>query len=656
MAKTTMIQTAFLGGEISPKMLGRTDLKGYDTSTKTMTNALPFYHGGTKRRPGTFFHGAVRDSSFAVKLVPFIYSRTQSYMCVFNNSRIQFIKDGDFVETSPGVRYEITHPYTSDELNELRFAQFGNSVYFTHPNYPPKRLFRNSDTSWSLTDIAFTHRALTDYWYENAHLRFKIIANSVQYTAGSYFTVTSPGGGGAATPAFTGTGYGQMIAASKAGSPAETWTVSCVYSDMNRQEWQVTGSVSGAMSLVFKTGNYPAAIAFYQQRMFLAGTPAQPQTVWGSKAGSDLDITNFTRGPDDNDGVELTLASSSNDMILHMVPSPTDLLIMSYANEFVMSSSNGVYTPKTAIVKPQTTYGCNLVSPLRISNSAVFIQRDGRRVRAAAYDLGKGSNTAADMTVTSEHITGNGIVDMAFQQDPDFNVWLVRKDGVLVSLTYLDEQEVIAWAKHTTDGWVKAVATIPENNSDTTYVCVERLVNGVYKKYIESIDYVLKSLSDSTIFGANATAKTNWTGLSHLEGKEVVIVGDGSNMTRKVVSGGAINLDVAAKEVAIGLPYTTTIELLHPNPQVDGGTARGRQLSVHEATLIVHETVGCKVNGEKHSFSTIAQLADKAPVPFTGDYPLGQLGWSTPNNMLIEQDLPMPFTLLAVVMKVTVND
>lgn len=61
MAKIAMIQTAFLGGEISKKMLGRTDLKGYDTSTKTMTNALPFYHGGTKRRPGTFFHGEVRS-------------------------------------------------------------------------------------------------------------------------------------------------------------------------------------------------------------------------------------------------------------------------------------------------------------------------------------------------------------------------------------------------------------------------------------------------------------------------------------------------------------------------------------------------------------------------------------------------------------------
>lgn len=648
-----MVQTAFLGGETSPKLLARVDLDGYDKSCKTMTNALPFYHGGAKRRPGTFWHGEVRNSAFAVKLFPFIYSRTQSYMLVFNNGFIQFIKNGDWIEPAAGVRYEVTHPYTSDELNEVRFAQFGNSVYFTHPNHPPKKLSRTTDTSWALTNVAFIYRAVTGYFYENAWIRFQIQYNATTYTAGSTFTVTAPAGGGVPTYTFSGTGLGILVASSKAGCPAETWTFTCVSANSVRQEWSVTGSVSGTMTALWTTGNYPAAIAFYQQRMFLGGTPQQPQTLWGS---CTADYQNFTRGSDDTDGVEFTLASSSNDMILHMVGSPTDLLVMSYSNEFVMSSTGGVYTPKTALVKPQTTFGCNLVAPLRIGTSAVFVQRDGRRVRAAAYDIEKSSNTAADMTVTSEHITGSGIVDMSFQQDPDFNVWLVRKDGMLVSLTYLDEQNVIAWAKHDTDGWFKAVATIPENNSDTTYVVVERLINGIYKKFVESIDYVLQSLSDSTIYGASPTAKTLWSGLNHLEGKTVVIVADGSVATPRTVVGGSINLEIAAKDVAIGLPYTTTIELLHPNPEVPGGSAQGRPLSVHEVTLMVYETVGCHVNGVVVAQDRLKQKLNKAPVPFTGNITLGQLGWSYPNNLKVEQRLPMPFTLLGVVMKVVVGD
>ncbi len=651
--KTVMIQSAFLGGETSPKLLARVDLKGYDTSCKTMTNALPFYHGGAKRRPGTFFHGEVRNSAFPAKLIPFVYSRTQSFMCVFNHGFIQFIRNGDFVESSPGTRYEVSHPYTDDELNEIRYAQFGSSVYFVHPNHRPKRLFRVADTNWTFADVAFVFRALTNFWYENSNVRFKILSNSVQYTVGSAFTITSPGGGAACTSTFSGTGLGVVIATSKAGSPAEVWTATCIYADSVRQEWTVTGSVSGTLTTLFKTGNYPSAIAFYQQRMFLAGTPNEPQTLWGS---ATADYVNFTRGADDTDGVELTLASSSNDMILHLASSPTDLLILTYSNEFIMTSTGGIYTPKTALVKPQTTYGCNLVAPLRIGRSVVFVQKDGARVRNVAYDITSSSNAASDMTISSEHITGPGIIDMSFQQTPDFNVWLVRKDGLLVSLTYLDEQEVIAWAKHETDGLVKAVSTIPENNSDTTYLVIERTINGTPRKYIESIDYVLKSLTDSTVFGAGVEAKKHWTGLGHLEGKTVAVVADGSNATPQVVTSGAIDLEIAAKEVAIGLPYTTKIELLHPNPQVDGGTAQGRQLSVHEVVLRVHETVSCKVNGEIVTFDNFKAKLDQPPVPFTGDKKLSQMGWSTPNNLKIEADLPMPFTILGVIMKVTVGD
>lgn len=658
-SKTAHIQTSFTGGESSPKLLARVDNEGYNNSVKTMLNALPFYHGGTKRRPGLFYVNSVRNSSFAVKLVPFIYSRTQSYVCVFNNSYIQFIKNGEFIESAPGVRYEIAHPYTSDELNEIRYAQFGNSVYFVHPNHPPKVLSRTSDVSWSFTNIAFIYRALTEYWYENANVRFKIIPTdpTVPYKSGQSFTITSPGGGGACTYTFnaaaTTPATGLMVVSSKLGSPAETWTVTCVYADSLRQEWSVTGSVSGSMIVQWKTGNYPAAIAFYQQRLFLGGTPLQPQTVWGSVVS---DFVNLTRGADDSDGVELTLASSSNDMILHLVGSPSNLLVMSYANEFVMDANGSVYTPKTAMVRPQTTHGCNLVSPLRIGHDVVFIQRDGRRVRSIAYDIEKSSNSARDLTVVSEHITSSGIIDMAYQQDPDAVVWMVRQDGKMVSLTYLDEQSVVAWAQHSTDGDFKAVCSIPENNSDRTYVVVERVINGVVKKYIESIDYLYSALTDCAAFGSSVTPKTSWTGLGHLEGKTVKVVGDGSMLQDRVVVGGAINVERAVSEIQIGLQYDVLVELLHPNPNVDGGTSQGRQMSVHEVVLRLYETIGCTVNGVDIPFTQVGDPMDQVPQPFTGDKMVKTTGWRTPNNLRIEHKLPHPFTLLGCVLKLVVTD
>lgn len=650
--KMNIIQTAFLSGETSPRLLARVDEKLYQYAVKTLHNGIPFYHGGVNRRPGLFWIDEVRNSAKKVKMVPFIYSRTQSYVAVFNDGKIQFIKNGSFIESAPDTRYEITHTYTEDELNEIRFAQFGNIVYFTHPNHPPQKLVRSTDTSWALTDITFIHRALTGEWFENSYVRFKIIAGSTAFLAGDTWTFTVASGV-AGTPSKTGTGNGLMVAAGVSGAPDETWTVTCVYADNLRQEWSVTGSVSGSAVHTFRTGNYPTAIAFYQQRLWLAGTPLEPQTVWMSQLG---DFTNLTTGTADYDGAVIQLASSSNDLILHLVASSSNLLVMSYANEFVITSTSGVYSPSTISAKPQTSHGCNLVSPLRIGHDVIFCQRDGRRVRSVVFDLEKSANTARDLTIISEHISGDGIIDMTFQQDPDFVVWSVREDGALLSLTYLDEKETVAWARHTTDGDVLGVCSIPENNTDRTYVVVERTINSVKKRYIESIDYLYQSNTDSSIFGFSGTAKTNWDGLDHLEGKTVDIVADGSVVAQKVVTSGEINLDVPAESIEVGLPYTTTVELLHPNVEMTGGSSQGRQTSVHKVILRLQDTVGARVNDVDIPWLRVGDPMDTPPEPFTGDKSVAATGWRSPINIKIEQVLPKPFTLLGVILHLTIND
>ena len=652
MARTATIQTNFTAGETSPRLLARVDLDAYKNACKTLTNGLPFYHGGVKRRPGTVWVEEVKDSTQPVRMIPFIYSRTQSYLAVFNDSYIQFIKNGEFIESSPGTRYQIAHTYTDDELNEIRFAQFGNTVYITHPLHPPAKLTRTTDTSWSLANVAFIHRAITDQWFENSFVRFKIISGSTPFLAGDDFTVVVASGV-AGTPTPTGTGNGVMVISALAGAPNETWTVECVYADLLRQEWTVTGSVSGSPVHTFSTNNYPTAICFYQQRLWLAGTPAEPQQIWASAVN---DFTNLTVGVSDTDGILLQLASSSNDLILHLAAGSSNLLVMTYANEFALGATSDVYTPSSMIARPQTSHGANLVNPLRIGHDVVFCQRDGRRIRSMAYDIEKSANTARDLTVVSEHITEGGVIEMAFQQDPDFVVWMVLNDGTFLSLTYLDEQEVVAWAKHTTDGLVENVCTIPESNSDKTYLVVQREIDGVDVRYIEWIDYELDAQTDCAIFGYNAVATDTWAGLDHLEGMTVSVIADESVHPDVVVTGGSITLQYDANNVEIGLPYTTTIELLHPNPDVTGGTAQGRQTSIHEVILRLQNTVGCRVNGVDQSFLSIGDPLDTPPPLFTGDKKVTLTGWRSPNNILIEQTLPRPFTLLGVILKLTVND
>jgi hypothetical protein len=56
--------------------------------------------------------------------------------------------------------------------------------------------------------------------------------------------------------------------------------------------------------------------------------------------------------------------------------------------------------------------------------------------------------TANELSILAEHITDSGIVDMAFQRNPDPILWLVRDDGTLLSMTYDPKQDVVAWARH----------------------------------------------------------------------------------------------------------------------------------------------------------------------------------------------------------------
>ena len=91
----------------------------------------------------------------------------------------------------------------------------------------------------------------------------------------------------------------------------------------------------------------------------------------------------------------------------------------------------------------------------------------------------------------SEQATESGIIELAYQQEPDSVVWSVRTDGLLTTTTYKREEQVIGWARHViggTDAVVERIATIPGDlDEDQVYMVVRRTINGATKRYIEFI-------------------------------------------------------------------------------------------------------------------------------------------------------------------------
>jgi hypothetical protein len=218
----------------------------------------------------------------------------------------------------------------------------------------------------------------------------------------------------------------------------------------------------------------PAAIAFWQQRMVLGGFDNGPANLLLSNAGQIQDfLTNPLLAPNDDDGIDVALSAVEHEEIRAIVPA-ADLLVFTSRGEWVIWGEGDVVAPRTLRAKRNSGRGIGNVPPLSIGSHLLFISRSG-----AIYALAKNSNSGvwdqADLTARASHLfDGHTIVDWAYQQRPDSVVWCVRDDGVLLSLTYRPEAGVVAWAKHTTKGLVKAVAVVDEGDMDTVYCAVSR--------------------------------------------------------------------------------------------------------------------------------------------------------------------------------------
>ena len=93
MSQVRALLSNFSGGELSPRVQGRVDIKRYASGCRELTNALVVPHGGAKKRPGTKFIVRQKSNSDTVQLVYFQYSTEQAYVLVFGPSYVWFLKD-----------------------------------------------------------------------------------------------------------------------------------------------------------------------------------------------------------------------------------------------------------------------------------------------------------------------------------------------------------------------------------------------------------------------------------------------------------------------------------------------------------------------------------------------------------------------------------
>ena len=622
-----------------------------------------------------------------------------------------------------GKIVEVTTTYSVTDIFEINHAQSADVIYLAHKDHEPAKLTRTTATSFTLTDVDFVDGPYLDEnitsttLYASADtgsititasaslftsadvgrlIRFREVleityseweantsyANNdfVRYDGHVYKQVTgstqttnnSPPVHTSGTETYGAvdweyrhddTGYVKITSFTSATSVDAT--VQTDDGGVSVLPHQVVGSSNATTrwSLGAFGGDqgFPRALAFYEERLFFAGTTGQPQTIFGSVSA---DFENHTPGTEDDAAINVTIASDKVNVIKHMMQGRF-LQIMTTSAEFTMSGGgNAVLSPTNVNVLRETTFGTSDITPLRAASSTIFIQKGQEKVKEITFSEAQDGLTGVELSILADHITRGGVTDMVWQQEPELVIWFVHSDGRLIGLTYDRANGAVGWHTHPLGGTnpiVESIASIPSGAEDQVYISVKRRIDGADYRHIEYLkpinfgDDVEDAFFVDSGLTYSGSATTTISGINHLEGEEVAILADGATHANKTVTDGKITLDRSASVVHLGYNYTSLVETLRLEAGGNDGTSQGNIKRIHSVTSRFLNTVGAEVGPDINNLDRIpfrnSSMAMNTAVPlFTGDKEISfPSGYDNDARVVIRQNQPLPMTVLAII-------
>lgn len=406
--------------------------------------------------------------------------------------------------------------------------------------------------------------------------------------------------------------------------------------------------------------NYPRAITFFQSRLVLAGTPTKPQTLWMSKVS---DLENFTTGSNANDARTWTLSSTQNNAIQWLVPS-SKLLIGTTGGEFTLDLPDNSLAIQ---VKRESNYGSKSGRTQLIGNSVVYASRDGKKIREMTYSFEADGFTSPELSLLSEHLVRVGIKEFDFAQNPDGILWVALQGGGLAGFTYLKSQDVQGWHRHTTDGEVVSICTIETDAGSELWAAIRRNETTLIEKMAQAFEGttpndVSCAYLDSFLTYDGSPVST-LSGLDHLEGKTVSVLGDGLHLEERVVASGAINLERPCSKIVVGLKYEWKVTPLRLEGGSPTGFSQGKQKRIATLTVRLERSSGVehKIKGGNIETKIVTRkFGDSFDTPVnlvTGDirFPLNNK-WDTDGQFELFGDSPFPVTILMIGAEMVVNE
>ena len=670
------LSQSFAGGEVTPEFWGRMDDAKYQTGLATCRNFMCKPQGPIENRPGFGFVREVKTSAAITRLIAFTYSTTQTMVIELGAGYFRFHTNGATL-LSGGSPYEVANPYAEADLFDIHYVQSADVLTLVHPKHPPKELRRLSALSWTLADIPFastlaaptgtaavaTGGSGTNYSYvvtsvgdvgiDESTTSTPATCSGNVFATGAYNTINWTAAAGAAryyVYKFSGGAYGYI-----GQTTGTTFKDDNIAADISRTPPIVTNPFAAA-------NDYPAAVSYFEQRRVFAGTENKPQNLWMTKSGTESNL-NYSLPTRDDDSISFRVAAREANTIRHVVPLVDMLLLTSAAEWRVTSVNSDALTPSTISVKPQSYVGANNVAPVIINNNVIYCAARGGHLREMAYAFQANGYVTGDLSLRAPHLfDGYQLVDMAYSKAPYPVVWAVSSSGKLLGLTYIPEQQIGAWHWHDTDGVFESCTVVAEGQEDVLYAVVRRTINGTSKRYVERLHTrVFANQQDAFFVDSGLTYSgapaTTISGLSHLEGKTVSILGDGAVMPQQVVTGGQITLPQPVSVAQIGLPITADMQTLPTAFQMPG-LGQGRPKNVDAVWLRVYRSGGIKAGPDVDHLTEVKQRTTEAwgsaPALKTDEIKVVvSPSWTNGGQICVRQSDPLPLTISSISLDVT---
>lgn len=423
--------------------------------------------------------------------------------------------------------------YETADLFDLKYIQTADGMVISHPDFVPSLLVRGAnDYSWAINGIDFDPNIARP-----ASVSVSATAGSNSYTYG----VTAVNAGNFEESFIRAATTGTYTAPTPSATHDLTWIAVSgvayynVYIDIGDtglwgfigtattnafSNWGVDPDYSIAppeeLITSWASNDYPSAVGAYQQRLMLGASPSEPEATWVSRTGIYDNMT-YSRPYKDSDAFQFRFYGLGVNNIEHYIDVGKLVVMTNFAEWVLDGDANGLLTPTAISPRQNSQYGSSKIKPIISGDSILFVQSRGSIIRDLNYSFADSGYNGNDLTIFSSHFFDDyTVVDWAYQKTPHSVIWVVRDDGIVLSLTYVREHQVWGWAQHDFGGTVESVTVIPEGSEDAVYFLIKRTIDGRVRRYVERLtkrdqtdvkEYVCMDCA-SSYDGRNTTAVT----------------------------------------------------------------------------------------------------------------------------------------------------